>query len=65
MIFSLCIVAISRAVRSRWAYEAIPGSQLETIPRCAHLAQEDAPDTVVGYLTDFFGPQRGLPEAKR
>ena len=45
-------------------HEAIPGSQLKTIPRCAHLAQEDAPDTVVGYLTDFLAPQRGLPEAK-
>src|SRR5918996_2069491 len=46
-------------------HEAIPGSQLRTIPRCAHLAQEDAPDTVVGYLTDFFAQQRRLPEAKR
>ncbi len=51
--------------RGRRLHEAIPGSRLETIPRCAHLAQEDAPDTVVGYLTDFFAPQRGLPEAKR
>ena len=24
-------------------HEAIPGSQLRMIPRCAHLAQEDAP----------------------
>jgi pimeloyl-ACP methyl ester carboxylesterase len=46
-------------------HEAIPGSQLKTIPGCAHLAQEDAPDTLVGYLTDFFARQRGLPEAKR
>jgi len=46
-------------------HEAIPGSQLKTIPRCAHLAQEDVPDTVVGYLTDFFAQQRRLPEAKR
>jgi pimeloyl-ACP methyl ester carboxylesterase len=45
--------------------EAIPGSRLKTIPCCAHLAQEDAPETVVVYLTDFFGPQGGLPEAKR
>ncbi len=29
-------------------HEAIPGSQLKTIPRCAHLALEDAPETVVG-----------------
>jgi pimeloyl-ACP methyl ester carboxylesterase len=35
-------------------HEAIPGSQLRTIPRCAHLAQEDAPDAVAGLLTGFF-----------
>jgi pimeloyl-ACP methyl ester carboxylesterase len=34
-------------------HKTIPGSQLKTIPRCAHLAQEDAPDAVVGYLTDL------------
>ena len=34
--------------------EAIPGSQLRTIPRCAHLAQEDAPDAVAELLTGFF-----------
>jgi pimeloyl-ACP methyl ester carboxylesterase len=44
-------------------HKAIPGSQLKTIPRCAHLAQEDAPDTVVEYLTDFFASQRGFREA--
>ena len=38
-------------------HDAIPGSQLKTIPRCAHLAQEDAPDAVVGHLTGFFGPR--------
>jgi pimeloyl-ACP methyl ester carboxylesterase len=52
-------------VKGEQLHEAIPGSQLKTIPRCAHLAQEDAPDTVVGHLTDFFAPQRGVPEAKR
>jgi pimeloyl-ACP methyl ester carboxylesterase len=35
-------------------HEAIPGSQLRTIPRCAHLPQEDAPDTVAELLTGFF-----------
>jgi pimeloyl-ACP methyl ester carboxylesterase len=35
-------------------HEAIPGSQLKRIPRCAHLAQEDAPDTVAELLTGFF-----------
>lgn len=34
--------------------EAIPGSELKTIPRCAHLAQEDAPETVVEHLLRFF-----------
>jgi pimeloyl-ACP methyl ester carboxylesterase len=37
-------------------HEAIPGSQLRTIPRCAHLAQEDAPEAVAEFLTDFFAP---------
>jgi pimeloyl-ACP methyl ester carboxylesterase len=37
-------------------HKAIPGSQLRTIPRCAHLAQEDAPDAVAAFLTDFFAP---------
>ena len=36
--------------------EAIPGSQLRTIPRCAHLAQEDATATVIDHLGDFFVP---------
>lgn len=35
-------------------HKAIPGSELKTIPECAHLAQEDAPETVVTYLTEFF-----------
>jgi pimeloyl-ACP methyl ester carboxylesterase len=35
-------------------HKAIPGSQLRTIPRCAHLAQEDAPEAVAAFLTDFF-----------
>ena len=35
-------------------HEAIPGSQLRTIPRCAHLAQEDAPGAVAELLTGFF-----------
>ena len=35
-------------------HEAIPGSKLRRIPRCAHLAQEDAPDTVAELLTGFF-----------
>jgi pimeloyl-ACP methyl ester carboxylesterase len=37
-------------------HKAIPGSQLRTIPRCAHLAQEDAPEAVAAFLTDFFVP---------
>jgi pimeloyl-ACP methyl ester carboxylesterase len=37
-------------------HKAIPGSQLRTIPRCAHLAQEDAPEAVAAFLTDFFAP---------
>src|SRR5215208_2503108 len=37
-------------------HKAIPGSQLRTIPRCAHLAQEDAPEAVAEFLTDFFAP---------
>jgi pimeloyl-ACP methyl ester carboxylesterase len=36
--------------------EAIPGSRLETISRCAHLAQEDAPDVVAKLLARFFAP---------
>jgi pimeloyl-ACP methyl ester carboxylesterase len=35
-------------------HAAIPGSQLETIPECAHLAQEDATETVLGHLTEFL-----------
>jgi pimeloyl-ACP methyl ester carboxylesterase len=37
-------------------HKAIPGSQLRTIPRCAHLAQEDAPEAVAAFLTKFFAP---------
>src|ERR671913_231542 len=40
--------------RGQQLHEAIPGSQLRRIPRCAHLAQEDAPDTVAELLTGFF-----------
>jgi pimeloyl-ACP methyl ester carboxylesterase len=34
--------------------KAIPASELRMIPRCAHLAQEDAPETVIEHLTGFF-----------
>ena len=37
-------------------HKAIPGSQLRTIPRCAHLAQEDAPEAVAAFLTEFLVP---------
>ena len=37
-------------------HKVIPGSQLRTIPRCAHLAQEDAPEAVAEFLTEFFAP---------
>lgn len=36
-------------------HQAIPGSEFEMVPECAHLAQEDAPETVIEYLTGFFG----------
>ena len=43
--------------RGRRLHEAIPGSRLETIPRCSHLAQEDATTAaVVEHCKDFFGP---------
>jgi pimeloyl-ACP methyl ester carboxylesterase len=51
--------------RGQQLHEAIPGSQLKTIPGCAHLAQEDAPDTVAEYLTDFFASQREFTETNR
>ena len=35
-------------------HSAISGSRLETIPECAHLAQEDAPEAVLGHLSEFF-----------
>ncbi len=35
-------------------HSAIPGSRFETIPECAHLAQEDATESVLGHLTDFL-----------
>src|SRR5215218_3298893 len=43
--------------RGRRLHEAIPGSRLETIPRCSHLAQEDATAAaVVEHCKDFYGP---------
>jgi pimeloyl-ACP methyl ester carboxylesterase len=42
--------------KGRKLHEAIPGSRLETIPRCAHLAQEDATAAVVEHLAGFFAP---------
>ena len=41
--------------RGRRLHEAILGARLETIPRCSHLAQEDA-TAVVEHCKDFFGP---------
>src|ERR671910_334445 len=41
--------------RGRRLHEAIPGSRLETIPRCSYLAQEDATAAVVEHCKDFFG----------
>ena len=38
-------------------HEAIPTSELRTIPLCAHLAQEDATETVIDHLTRFFSCQ--------
>jgi pimeloyl-ACP methyl ester carboxylesterase len=35
-------------------HSSIPGSQLKTIPDCAHLAQEDATEEVLGHLIEFF-----------
>jgi len=35
-------------------HKAIPASELRRIPRSAHLAQEDAPETVIEHLKDFF-----------
>lgn len=35
-------------------HSMIPGSQLETLPECAHLAQEDATEAVLSHLTRFF-----------
>ena len=35
-------------------HSLIPGSRFETIPECAHLAQEDAPEAVLSHLTEFF-----------
>ncbi|HSK83821.1 MAG TPA: alpha/beta hydrolase [Rubrobacter sp.] len=57
-----CPVMIVWGEEDRWIppekgqqlHQAIPGSQLRTIPRCAHLAQEDAPDAVAELLTGFF-----------
>lgn len=36
----------------------IPGSRLQKIPGAAHLAMEDAPDTVIGALKDFLSENR-------
>jgi pimeloyl-ACP methyl ester carboxylesterase len=33
---------------------SIPGSRLETIPECSHLAQEDAPEAVPAHLNAFL-----------
>jgi pimeloyl-ACP methyl ester carboxylesterase len=38
----------------RKLHSLIPGSRLETIPECAHLAQEDATEAVLDHLTEFF-----------
>ena len=35
-------------------HSMIPGSRFETIPACAHLAQEDATEAVLGRLTEFL-----------
>jgi len=35
-------------------HSSIPGSQLRTIPECAHLVQEDATEEVLGHLIEFF-----------
>lgn len=35
-------------------HAAIPGSRFETIPECAHLAQEDATETVLSHIAEFF-----------
>jgi pimeloyl-ACP methyl ester carboxylesterase len=40
----------------RRLHKAVPGLRLETIPRCSHLAQEDATAAVVEHCKDFFGP---------
>jgi pimeloyl-ACP methyl ester carboxylesterase len=40
--------------RGQQLHQTISGSQLRTIPLCAHLAQEDAPGAVAELLTGFF-----------
>jgi len=35
-------------------HKAIPASKLRIIPRCAHLVQEDATETVIEHLARFF-----------
>jgi pimeloyl-ACP methyl ester carboxylesterase len=47
--------------RGERLHETISGSELRTIPRCAHLVQEDAPDSVARHLTDFFLRHRNAP----
>ncbi len=40
--------------RGERLHSSIPGSRLETIPECAHLAQEDASEAVLDHLIRFF-----------
>ena len=40
--------------RGEKLHSLIPGSRLETIPECAHLAQEDASEAVLDHLIRFF-----------
>ena len=42
-------------------HDVIPTSVLRTISRCAHLAQEDATEAVVGHLTEFFAHHTTSP----
>lgn len=35
-------------------HASIPGSRMKTIPECAHLAQEDATEAVLGHLDEFL-----------
>ena len=40
--------------KGKQLHKAIPASKLRIIPRCAHLAQEDATETVIEHLARFF-----------